>query len=56
MKRILGCFEEKTFAKFAEVFASLVKLGMVVLLVGDLGSGKTSFVKHCSSKLRMSKC
>jgi tRNA threonylcarbamoyladenosine biosynthesis protein TsaE len=29
----------------------LVKLGMVVLLVGDLGSGKTSFVKHCSSKL-----
>ncbi len=51
MKRIFGCFEEKTFAKFAEVFAGLVKLGMVVLLVGDLGSGKTSFVKHCSSKL-----
>ncbi len=51
MKRVLGCLEEKLFAKFAEVFASLVEPGNAVLLVGELGSGKTSFVKHCSSKL-----
>ncbi|WP_448517346.1 tRNA (adenosine(37)-N6)-threonylcarbamoyltransferase complex ATPase subunit type 1 TsaE [Pseudothermotoga sp.] len=51
MKKVLVCLEEKLFAKFAEVFASLVESSTVVLLVGELGSGKTSFVKHCSSKL-----
>ncbi|AJC73319.1 hypothetical protein AJ81_02850 [Pseudothermotoga hypogea DSM 11164 = NBRC 106472] len=51
MRRIFGCLEKKAFAKLAEVFADLLEPGVVVLLVGELGSGKTSFVKHCSSKL-----
>ncbi|MDI6862316.1 MAG: tRNA (adenosine(37)-N6)-threonylcarbamoyltransferase complex ATPase subunit type 1 TsaE [Pseudothermotoga sp.] len=51
MKRVFGCLEERIFAKFAEVFASFLEPGTVVLLVGELGSGKTSFVRYCSSRL-----
>ncbi|HBT40128.1 MAG: Uncharacterized protein family UPF0079, ATPase [Thermotoga sp. 50_1627] len=51
MRRVFGCLDRKAFAKFAEVFADLLEPGVVVLLAGELGSGKTSFVKHCASRL-----
>ncbi|MCS7174389.1 tRNA (adenosine(37)-N6)-threonylcarbamoyltransferase complex ATPase subunit type 1 TsaE [Pseudothermotoga sp.] len=51
MRKFLGCFDEKTFAKFAQIFSSFVRPGMVVLLIGELGTGKTTFVKQCATGL-----
>lgn len=48
MKETLGCLDEKMFSEFARMFSSLIKPGMVVLLVGELGAGKTTFVKRCA--------
>ncbi|MEN2998784.1 MAG: tRNA (adenosine(37)-N6)-threonylcarbamoyltransferase complex ATPase subunit type 1 TsaE [Brevinematia bacterium] len=46
--RILSDSEEKT-KKIAREFAKSVKPGDIVLLIGDLGSGKTTFSKgFCS--------
>lgn len=47
MRETLGCLDEKMFSEFAQMFSSLIKPGMVVLLVGELGTGKTTFVKRC---------
>lgn len=54
MKKSFGCLDEKTFAKFAEVFGSFIEPGTVVLLIGELGSGKTSFVRYCVNRLGVS--
>ena len=37
--------------KFAQKFAKILKQGDVVLLSGDLGAGKTTFVKYVSKAL-----
>lgn len=51
MREFLGCLDEKMFSEFARMFSSLIKPGMVVLLVGELGTGKTTFVKRCAVNL-----
>ncbi len=38
--------------KLAEAFALLMKAPMIVLFEGDLGSGKTTFIKHLVKALR----
>lgn len=38
-------------AEFAQKFASMLKSGDVVLLTGDLGAGKTTFVKAVAKEL-----
>ncbi|KAF2958930.1 hypothetical protein AS159_04510 [Thermotoga sp. Ku-13t] len=48
MRKDFDCLDQVSFARFAQVFSSLITPGAVVLLVGELGSGKTSFVKHCA--------
>jgi tRNA threonylcarbamoyladenosine biosynthesis protein TsaE len=44
-------FSEKDTADLAEEFASELKGGEVIILNGDLGSGKTFFIKHTAEYL-----
>ncbi len=43
--------DEKKVSKIAQRFASLLYKGSVVLLFGDLGSGKTTFTRHLVAAL-----
>lgn len=45
MKIQMDVFNVRQLDYFARAFSKLVKPPMVILLVGDLGSGKTTFVK-----------
>lgn len=45
------CKNEKELDSVAKVFANLVNAPMIILLVGDLGSGKTTFVKSLAKYL-----
>ena len=49
MEFISNNLEETT--EFAKQFASTLKSGAVVLLTGDLGAGKTTFVKAVAKEL-----
>ncbi|MEK7606597.1 MAG: tRNA (adenosine(37)-N6)-threonylcarbamoyltransferase complex ATPase subunit type 1 TsaE [Patescibacteria group bacterium] len=42
---------EKDMLRFATAFAKTLRGGEVILLVGDLGSGKTTFVKGLAREL-----
>lgn len=52
MEFISNSLEETT--EFAKRFASTLKSGDVVLLTGDLGAGKTTFVKAVAKELGFS--
>ncbi len=52
MEFISNSLEETT--EFAKQFASTLKSGDVVLLTGDLGAGKTTFVKAVAKELGFS--
>lgn len=47
------CKNEKQTAKFAKKFASLLKGGEIILLIGDLGAGKTTFTKSLAKALKI---
>ncbi|OGL72659.1 tRNA (adenosine(37)-N6)-threonylcarbamoyltransferase complex ATPase subunit type 1 TsaE [Candidatus Uhrbacteria bacterium RIFCSPHIGHO2_12_FULL_57_11] len=49
-KRIVSHSERETFA-FAKAFAKTLRGGTVVGLIGDLGSGKTTFVRGLARAL-----
>lgn len=44
---------EKQTAQLAKEFAKTVKPGSLILLVGDLGAGKTTFVKYLVKALKI---
>ena len=44
---------EKETAALAKEFSKLVKPGSLILLVGDLGAGKTTFVKYLVKALKI---
>ncbi len=47
--------EESLTAKFAKRFSKILKSGDVVLLHGDIGTGKTTFVKYLINSLEKEK-
>ena len=51
MKIQMDVFNVRQLDYFARGFSKLVKPPMVILLVGDLGSGKTTFVKSLAKYL-----
>ena len=51
MKIQMDVFNVRQLDYFARAFSKLVKPPMVILLVGDLGSGKTTFVKRLAKYL-----
>ncbi len=53
-KDIVTCNEEET-KEIGRQFAALCKTGTVICLYGDLGSGKTTFVKGFAEGLGISK-
>ena len=38
--------KESSTAKFAKEFSKILKIGDVVLLYGEIGSGKTTFIRY----------
>lgn len=51
MKIQMDVFNVRQLDYFVRAFSKLVKPPMVILLVGDLGSGKTTFVKSLAKYL-----
>ena len=47
------CRNEKDTAKFAKKFAKTLNGGEIILLVGDLGAGKTTFTKSVAKHLKI---